>query len=278
MRLSDGKAIVLFRFHNEPKVARERIKIIRHFNPELPVYAMFGGEASDVVAAKTAVEGLVESFWTYPPGKPKEWKWKHTDLMLKEWYRQAGKGLDFDFVYSYEYDLLTLKPLAEIYPGIDDDTLALAACAEFTPEIEGRWTWTSREDHKGDYQKFRQYLERTYGIKRQKKVCLGPGPLLPKKFMEAWSKTEDVDFAHDELAYPAYAEALGFKTVDHGMHPGFGNYSEEKYFNCYQNKHITMKAIQEQLALPQGRRTFHPVKFAITLDDYRRNFPPAATR
>jgi hypothetical protein len=111
-------------------------------------------------------------------------------------------------------------------------------------------------------------MDKTYHLKRQKMVCLGPGPLLPRKFLDKFSKTPDVDYVNDELDYPAYAEVLGFKTVNHGMHPGFDKPKKiSKYFNCDEHRHVTLKMINKQLAKPDRRRSFHPVKIKIMLSD-----------
>ena len=268
MKLSDSNSIILFRFHKEPESAAESIKVLRHFNPNHAVHALFGGPADKYDDVQKVIGDLVDTMWLYSLDMMGEWKWQHTDLILKRWYRDVGRTIDFDFLFSYEYDLLTARPLLEIYPDIDQQTLALAACEPFTKEIENRWSWTSRPDHRPNFLAFCEYMRGTYGLVRQKMVCLGPGPLLPRGFMEQWSKTDDIDYVNDEIAYPAYAEALGFKTVDHGMHPGFGKPHElTKYFNCNSNRDVTLPMLKEQLDNPSGRRSFHPVKFKITLEE-----------
>ncbi len=268
MKISEGKSIILFRLHKEPEVAFERLKIVQHYNPGLEVHVLYGGEEAGEKVARDMFQGSAKTFWRYAQDKPVEWKWRHSDLMLKAWFREVGHSLDFDFLYSYEYDLLTLKPLEQIYPDIDDQTLALAACEPFTEAIENRWTWTSRENERPKFLEFQDYLKRQYGIARQEKVCLGPGPLLPRKFIEAFSETEDIELVHDELAYPAYAQALGFSTVKHGMHPGFGSSEhEERFFNCRSNKAVAIDLILGQMQDPNGVRAFHPVKYLVTLED-----------
>lgn len=111
-------------------------------------------------------------------------------------------------------------------------------------------------------------MNKTYGIKRQEKVCLGPGSLFPKTFLEAFSKTEDVMLVHEELAYPAYAEALGFKMVDHGMHPGFGKSKHEtRFFRCDWRYEVPAVEITQELQKQNGCRAFHPVKNTITVQE-----------
>jgi hypothetical protein len=269
--MSSSKSIILFRFHKDFDVAAERIKILRHFNPDMDIYALFGGPSEETSLASTALRGLISGFWVFPDSEPEEWKWAHSDLVLKSWHRSVGHSLTFDFLYSYEYDILTVAPLNELYPKINQDTIALAACEPFTEDIENRWSWTAKDPNRAKFLKFCQYLSEEYGIERQKKVCLGPGPLLSKKFLDAWSKTKDLDYVHDELAYPAYAEALGFECINSGLHPGFGSPDGTEYFNCHRGSVVSREMIQSQLLLANGRRAFHPVKQMIKLDELTGN-------
>ncbi|CAN5647965.1 hypothetical protein BH23PAT1_BH23PAT1_1440 [soil metagenome] len=267
MRLSNGKAILLFRFHKEPNIARERIKILKYYNPDLPIYALYGGQRGGLEQACLAVDELVENVWSFPGNKNVEWKWQHADLMLKAWYRDFGHSVNFDFLYSYEYDLLTLAPLIELYPDITDDTLALSAYTKFTDKIENTWFWTAKEPFKTGFKVFNEGFLSKYGIKRQQYICLGTGPVLPKAFLDRWSKTKDGEDVHDQIVYPAYAEAFGFKAVDNGMHPGFRAPKEkQRYFNN-ENMQVPLELIQEQMEMPDGRRAFHPVKYMITLEE-----------
>lgn len=196
--------------------------------------------------------------------KPKRWKWFHTDLMTKEWFRDFGHTLEFDFLYSYEYDLLTLKALDEIYPNIDANMLALAAVTKLK-DVEWSWDWTGRPEHRPNWLEFKEYMQKMYGLEEQKFVCLGPGPLLPRVFLEKFAAAEDIEWVHEEITLPAYAEVFGLSLVDHGMHPGFGLTPDEKYFSCRKHHYVEDKDIAEQMKNSAGRRTFHPVKHMISL-------------
>ncbi|HUC90133.1 MAG TPA: hypothetical protein VMR45_05000 [Patescibacteria group bacterium] len=91
MTLTEGKAVILFRFHDNPDIARERLKILKYYNPQLEIYAIFGGRAELYKKAESAVADMVVSTWLYPENKSKEWKWHHTDLILKAWYLSIGQ-------------------------------------------------------------------------------------------------------------------------------------------------------------------------------------------
>ncbi len=266
MKLQDGKAALLFRFHTTTAANRERLKILRHFNPNLPIYGLFGGDSeADFIDAKNEYTDLIENLWFFKKDKPRSWKWIHADVMVKEWFREIGHSLDFDFLYSYEYDILTLKPLIQLYPNIESDSIALSALTELN-KVETAWDWTNSPARKPAWLEFKEYMRKTYGLEKQTYMCQGPGPLFPKKFLNKFAATEDNELVIEEITMPAYAEVLGFKLVDNGLHPGFYVTPESKFFNCYTNYFASVDEFLGELSNPQGRRAFHPIKGVFTLE------------
>jgi hypothetical protein len=258
--------IILFRFHKDFENARERIKILRYFNPELPVYGMYGGPLDTTNDALTALADHLDGFWVYPIERDNDWKWMHTDLMTKMWFREVGNHLKFSYLYSYEYDLLTLAPLIDVYPEVGEGEIALSAAEPFTKAIENQWYWTSREPSLSRYKDFCVYMKEVYGLGRQKSICLGPGPLLSREFIEKYSATEDVDFMHEEINFPAFAEVFGIPIKNNGMHPGlFANDNDEKYFNCREDKYVQWNDVVDCILKGHSRRSFHPVKETVSL-------------
>lgn len=266
MNLKEGKAIILFRFHGDFDVVKERVKILQHFNPDLPVYGLFGGAKEEYDRAERQVGQLFENIWLYPKAKDRDWKWIHGDLMAKQWFKDFGHTVNFDFVFSYEYDLLTAAALKDVYPNIDQDSIALSAITKLDT-VKDWWYWTSHENMKAKWEEFRKYMNKEYGLVEQKYASLGPGALFSRKFLEKFAETVDAEWTIEEVTLPAYAEALGLKLVDHGMHPGFNAPKEEQmFFNC-NNDEVGLKDIFTQLTKTDGRRTFHPVKYRVTLDE-----------
>lgn len=261
--------ILLFRFHKDTEVAVDRLRMLRYFNPNLPIYILFGGEDELAEDAEKSTRDYAEGFWRYDQERPPEWKWQHGDLMVKAWYRAFGHRIDFDHVYSYEYDLLTLAPLDKLYPEVGRDDLALTAAEPFTEYIENRWSWTSREPRLSKYKKFKQYMLNNYGVERQANVCLGPGMLLSRTFLDKYANTEDVDLVHDELAVPAFAEVFGLKIRNTGFHSPFFERNEEwQFFNCVKGHEPSLDLIFKTLRDGHKRRAFHPVKERAELSDF----------
>jgi hypothetical protein len=263
MKLSGGTSVILFRFHDHPERARERIAILRYFNPDMVIHALFSGKPEAFAEAQAAIQDLVGTTWRYPAARSIGWMWLHGDLVVKAWHRSVGTRLDFDFIYVHEYDLLFAAPLPEIYPGIDDRTVALTGCVPLTPEFERSWQWTARTSDRLRFFAFCQYLQTHFGLERPPAVCFGPGPLLPRTFLDAWCPTQDIDLVHEEICYPAYAAALGFGTMNNGIHPGIGQ-PPPRFFDCKPLPVTTEQIIREAIR-PGGRRAFHPVKALVTL-------------
>lgn len=263
VKLSEGTSVILFRFHDNPGLARERIAILRYFNPEMAIHALFCGNPDAFAEAQAAIHGLAETTWRYPAARSRDWMWLHGDLVVKAWYRSVGTKLAFDFIYVHEYDLLFTAPLPQIYPDIDGCTVALTGCAPLTPEFERRWQWTARTNDRLRFLAFCRYLQTHFGLERRPAVCFGPAPLLPRTFLDAWCPTQDIDLVHEEICYPAYAAALGFATINNGIHPGMGQ-SPPRFFDCNPLP-VTMEQVIHEATRPGGRRAFHPVKTLVTL-------------
>lgn len=261
-----GKRIILFRFHKDIDIAQNRIALLRYYNPDTPVYVLYGGEATKAMEYEVILDDLMEHFWVCMEDKPKDWKWLHTDIMTKQWFREVGRDVEF----SYEYDLLTLAPLIDIYPSVEKGEIALSAAERFTREIETRWSWTSVSARREKYSEFQKYMHDKYSLERQEKVCLGPGPLLSREFLERFAETEDIDLVHEEIALPAYAEAFSVPVNNNGLHPGFFKHSpEDKYFTCMQGGDISRELIEQCREEGLARRAFHPVKAAFDIEAVR---------
>jgi len=116
----------------------------------------------------------------------------------------------FEFIFDYEWDILTAAPLEQIYPGkYDNRTVALCAVTPFTEEIEESWFWSSSSYYRPRLLEFLGYMAEKFNLMSLQYASLGPGPLFSRSFVDEFSWTEDVDLINSEIAFPAYAQALG---------------------------------------------------------------------
>lgn len=261
--------IILFRFHGDFEACKERIRILQRFNSDTPIYGLYGGPKEKFDEAKAVLSDFLVNL-QISSGDDRKYKWFHADQILKEWFLNYGKGLDFTFLYDYESDILTLKPLDEIYPRIGEKTIALSGVEKLEDVREG-WNWTSKYPYKKAFEELCRFMGSTYGVKSPTWASLGPGPYFPKSFLEDFSSAKQpeelIEQVISEIMYPYYAEVLGYEIVNTGLHPRWSDIKAgEKYFNC-NNISIEKETIIAEAQKPDGVQAFHPVKYSITLEE-----------
>ncbi len=252
------RRVILFRFYNRFDACRERLRVLRHFNPDVPIYGLYGGPPEDWDEARQSVEDIVVHLHTWSAVDP-HWKWLHTDLSVKEWFRAYGHAIPFDLLYEYDYDMLVCAPLHEVYPPLPANGLAFTALRR-TESMANRWQWIAHPAFRPSYLAFCDHLAERYGVDSIEQVILGPGPLLTRRFLTAFSQLEDCDLVLNEISYPAFAQALGFTLVDNR----FYSKESEQLFHCYGGS-VEWEDIEAELRFGR-RRAFHPVKYRVTLE------------
>jgi hypothetical protein len=252
------RRIILFRFHDRFGACRERLRLLRHFNPDVPIYGLYGGPHEYWDDARRSVGDAVVHLHMWS-AVDTSWKWMHAELAVKEWFRAYGDDVPFDVLYEYEYDMLMCAPLRELYPPLPADGLAFSA-VRATEAMAGKWIWITDQRYRPGYLAFCDYMAERYGVDSIERVVLGPGPLLTRRFLTAFCQLEDCDLVHNEIAYPAFAQALGFTLVDNQ----FYRKESERWFHCWGGS-LDWKDIEAELRHGR-RRAFHPVKHLVTLE------------
>jgi len=252
--------VILFRFHREPDVCRTRLELLRSLNPGVPIYGL--GEP-------IGLDGAFEHLHVIED-RPPEWKWQHGDLAVADWYRAVGRERPFDVLHLIEWDLLPCVPLAELYDHVPVDGLALSGLRPMTEARRDGWSWITDEGkykHADDYRRLREYVSRELGFDDEGPSCIFPGATFPREFLSTYADLDVPELCNDEVRVPLVARALGFDLSDTGFH----QWTDEgrQYFNG-RNDEIPPDRIAVELADPDGRRVFHPVRQSIceTVLDY----------
>jgi hypothetical protein len=265
-----NRPIILFRFHGEFELCRERIELLAALNRGVPICGVYGGPAEHFPAARAAVGDVILDLQPAEPHEPM-WHWLHMDLDVKHWYRAFGHSIDFDVLFDYEWDILTTDALKSIYPLIDQNTIALCSLTRLTPDVERSWHWTSYGEHVPKYERFLEYMHREFEMQSLEYVSHGPGTVLPRRFLEQFAELEDVEMTISEIKYPAYAQVLGYTLVDNNLRVGaVTDDREDDCFNSQPDRPIAYQRIVSEIMKPNGRRAFHPVKYSFPKRRYRR--------
>lgn len=59
------KFAILFQFFKDIDVCRNRLKLLKKFNPDIPIYGLFGGEASQADKFRQALGAEMEDFFCF---------------------------------------------------------------------------------------------------------------------------------------------------------------------------------------------------------------------
>lgn len=248
------KSIILLRFHKELEIVQNRIDLLHHFNKNIGIYGLFGGRHEEYSVFKNGLKGIQNiSFLDIPD---RDTKWKYSDLCILDWYKNGGNELDFDTVYTIEYDLLLLDQLKNLFT-LPANSIALTGLIKLK-DISENWDWLSATPLKESSESFLKYMSKNYGI-TDPFACLGPGTVLTKDFLEGYRKMNIPLFGHDELRLPQIATALGIKIVDTGFYDNWNsrNPKTESFFNCNEEEIEIAKIIDAYK--DNVRKVFHPV-------------------
>jgi hypothetical protein len=233
------------------------VALLRALNPGVPIHGLFGGSG---LASKRLL-GLDD---LYSSRNPTEWNWKHSDLVLAEWYREAGHAIPFDTLHLVEWDLLLVEPLESLYSAVPTGAVGLTALTPIS-ELEDEWTWLRRRESRSEWEQLLAWARTDRGYDGVPHGCVGPGPCFPRGFLEAYAKLDPPLLGNDELRLPLAAQILGFPMVDTRLRGPWRGEREHPFFHFRANE-IELTTIRTELAKPDGWRAFHPVRTRIAPD------------
>ncbi|WP_159050170.1 hypothetical protein [Streptomyces sp. MMG1533] len=251
--------VVAYRFHRDPLVSRARVRLLRRLNPGVPVHGIFGGAggmrgASFQLAGRRAL-GLDSLYTSRRSG---HWNWKNGDLVLLDWYREAGHRLSFDVLHLVEWDLLLAEPLERLYATVPADAVGLTALTPLSV-IGEDWRWLAGRDEAREWHELLAYARTGFGYDGTPYGCLGIGPCFPRAFLHDYAAADPPDLGNDELRYPLFAQLLGHPVAETGFRRAWHSPDEDRYFNAV-GAGVDPDTVAAELAKPDGRRAFHPAR------------------
>jgi hypothetical protein len=256
------KRIILFRFSRDPLVCRNHVALLRQLNPGVPVCGLFGGDSGyKRWAFRTGSKRLLALDALYSSPHAGAWNWKNSDLLVAAWYREAGHLFDFEVAHLVEWDLLVLEPLERAYADVPTGAVGLTALTKLSL-VEERWRWTQQAADRIEWELLLELVRNRWGYDDVPHACLGPGPCLPRAFLEQYANLDPPALSVDELRYPLFAQILRFPLVATSFRRRWWDEEEDGYFNVG-GREIDTRMIVDELANEHGRRVFHPVRRSL---------------
>jgi hypothetical protein len=217
---------------------------------------MYGGPRSEEARMRRYTGKYFEKWWRIPSTE-KRWKWLHSDLAVRAWYKAVGRGVVFDVLHLIEWDLVLFQSIEKAYRHIGANSIGLTDLHPLR-ESAHRWYWTTHEPYKSQWARLLSLAQKKYNYHGQPQASVGPGMTFPKAFLARYAREKIPVLAHDELRVPLYGKIFGFNLSNTRL--GYlGKKDESRYFNC-NGILITLSTITSELTKKNGRRAFHPYR------------------
>ncbi|MCG8699623.1 MAG: hypothetical protein MI922_16330 [Bacteroidales bacterium] len=258
------KRIILFRYHKDFELIKQRVKLIRLINPEVSVHGLYGGEINADGLSELENDCLDSNYTLTETDSEK--KWMHADVQYIEWYKKHGQDLEFDWLHVVEWDLLMLDRIENLYPLLMADEVPCTGLIELK-EIEKTWYWGRNEMRRQELDKLVKYFNNNLPNDFKLYGMLGPGVTFSRYVMQKLSELEfPVTDINEELRIPVLIQMISCKLTDTKFYRKWFSSSEEKIFNAT-GKDIKLKTIEKELKKKGGRRVFHPYRDYIDADN-----------
>lgn len=194
------KRIILFRFHKNPEVCINRLKLLKKLNPDIPIY----GLGENIKNIEKLYKAGIEDVFTIK-NKSKRWKWLNGDLAILKWFNNIGKNLNFDILHVIEWDLLLTEPLTKIYKKPSKNTVYMSGLIKLKKARKHNWSYLTGSNYQ-TVQWFKKHLQKTFSKKVNGKIGLFPGVSLGYNFLKKYNNIDRIpEIINDEFRVGMYA-------------------------------------------------------------------------
>lgn len=248
---------ILFWFYKEPQICKNRLELIKKYNPDVKIYGLYGGGIIEEKDFKQTLAACLDDFYASPITDP-EYKWINGDLMILEWYENHGKSLNWDSVVVVQWDMLIFDNIYAQFLNIEKDQLFLSGLKVLDRKTELSWDWTKPNTKEGNsYLNYLQYIKDKYGYNEPPLCCLFILEVFPRLFFDKYLTVSDREIGMLEYKIPNYAKIFNTPFYEKDVGISWENDSKEKPLNAIPEE-IEGDYITKELAKPKGWRIFHP--------------------
>ncbi|HEY5024078.1 MAG TPA: hypothetical protein VII76_03810 [Acidimicrobiales bacterium] len=254
---------ILFWFYRDVVVCENRLRLLRHRNPGVPVYGLYGGPRHDEHRFATALGPLLDDFWAYPEDRDEAYKWRHGDIMLSRWFTGRGETLAWDSVFLAQWDVVVVSPIEKLLPPMGVGDMLISGVRPIR-EVEAWWQWMRGDAHR-EYETFLAHVASRVGPVEDPMCCQFIGLVAPRSFMARYAAIDEPELGFLEYTIPIYAQAFGIPIVpDTCFRPWWPEEPAtsratrtESLVHAWRTP-VRLPVMLYESTRPGGRRIFHP--------------------
>ncbi len=257
---------VLFWCYKDPDTCVDRLRLLRHHNPDIPIYVLYGGEPGTSQEMATALAPYFDDFWSYEEPRKAYFKWKNGDQMITQWFNARGKDLPaWTSLFIMQWDMLVAGNLGQILANVPKDACVFGGRKRVS-DIREWWIWV----HGYKFRKKELLFRLRLAVKERYFGALYCAPFIlvvvPRSYLKRLAADPYPMLGFLEYRWPTLAEAWGYLThFEPGLsagHTATANHYDGPEVDHVVHPHrdpIPVERIKAQLSRPGGRRLFHPV-------------------
>lgn len=254
------KLAILFWFYKKPLICKNRLAILKKYNPDLKIYGLFGGDPDEADRYKGILGKYLDDFYFFPSDDSR-WKWLNGDLMILNWYKKRGKNFPWESLAIIQWDMLVLADLKNIFGKIKKGQMYLSGLRTLTSGLEKKWSWTRPNGkYRKDYLAFLKYIQSAYGLKNRLPCCLFIFQIFPRSFLEKFSAVRNNRLGFLEYKIPTYTKIFEIPMFKKDL--GCQWFNEKLPKDSFplnaDSINISETYIRSELKKKNGFRMFHP--------------------
>ncbi len=252
---------ILFWFYKDIHICENRLRLMRKYNPDVPIYGFYGGDPSDSKLYSSSLSRYLDDFYEFEEQRDASWKWQNGDLMLADWFKYRGKSLSWDTIVVVQWDMLVIGPIYKIFSMLKKDEILISGLRPVSEVQQWGWVAEDQPERRERYLEFLQYLKLKYNFKQDPLCCLFLVACLPRKFMEKYSQIENRELGFFEYRIPIYAQVFDTPLcMQHPFTPWWDRVEPMRWDSILRAVGIPISeyTIYKNLLLRRGARIFHP--------------------
>lgn len=270
-----AKYAIVFIYHKDLHLCMDKIKMLRLFNPHVPIHGIFGGNSTDIKHYRK-MESMLDSNWQHP--EPDGWwKWANLDVMVTDWYSDVGKGMRWDYLYVLFWDLQFIDSLANIIqPQAQDEVVIYPALESYY--FHRAYHNTLMADYNGYFKQFRNKLRKQFDVSPTVEESIYFSNCFfmswPRAFLKALEPLHRSIPGMFEYRLPTLIPLLNFKVI---LPKNIAERDHKPFCNTSKKEIPTYTIIQE-LERANAFPVFHPVFTAFNTSLLKKYFAVSRNR
>lgn len=257
---------ILFWFYKFPDICENRLKILRHYNPEIQIFGLYGGDPQLSNEFELRLKPYLNDFYTFAEDKSPHWKWYHGDRMITHWFTQHGHNLSWDTIFIAQWDMLVFANIETQLSCLRKGELLLSGLRPIK-EVDP-WWWYIRPDspERIEFESFIHYVKKEYNYQDEPLCSEFIVACLPRDFLFRYADIPNPELGFLEYKIPIYAQIFGIPLcIKHPHQPWWGDDPSTRKATLFaralnsETHNIPLRVIDAHRIWPGGRRIFHPV-------------------